>query len=130
MEDTIERSAAAPAGNASSMDANRRLAELLGWTELFKVGGAWLGRPPGGCQKSRDQAKVPDWTGDWRDCGPLMVEHIRRMRLWPHRGIVGTTPSDPQEYDLVRDRERGESRDECTRRLIVDAVILQLEASR
>jgi hypothetical protein len=117
-----------PARSPSALDGNRRLAELLGWTEIVEFSGMLLGIPPGA--SGPDLGPVPDWTGDWRDCGPLMVEHIRRMRLWPHRGIVGTTPSDPQEYDLVRNCEKGESRDECTRRLIVDAVILQLEANR
>lgn len=122
MENDTKRPATLP----SAHEANRRLAGLLGWTSITELGNVLVGTKPGGIGPE----PLPDWTGDWRDCGPLMVEHIRRMRLWPHRGIVGTTPSDPQEYDLVRDKEKGESRDEATRRLIVDAVILQLEAGR
>lgn len=53
--------------------ANRRLAELLGWSAIVDVGGALLGCPPAGQPACRGQAKVPDWMGDWRDCGPLMV---------------------------------------------------------
>lgn len=64
---------------ANRMTANWRLAELLGWTELFEVPGAILGTPPAGQPAARGQAKVPDWTGDWRDCGPLIAEH--RMEL-------------------------------------------------
>jgi len=112
------------------MEANRRLAELLGWTEIVNVGGAWLGRPSGGSQKSRDQAKVPDWTGDWRDCGPLLDQHVRRMRLWPHRALIGVTPGGPAEHDLVCDREDGEGGDQLLRRAIVAAAIEHLEAAR
>lgn len=54
------------------LDANRRLAELIGWTNIFQVSGALLGTPPDGAAQSRGQAKVPDWNGDWRDCGPLL----------------------------------------------------------
>lgn len=109
------------------IDANRRLAELLGWTDIVDVGGAWLGMPPGGSQHSRDQARVPDWVGDWNACGPLMVQFIRRMRLWPHRAVVGTTTVGA---DLARDTAASESEDARTRRLIVDAVIAELEVTR
>jgi hypothetical protein len=114
----------------TALDANRRLAELLGWTEIVNVGGAWLGRPPGGSQKSRDQARVPDWAGDWRDCGPLQAQHVRRLRLWPHRALVGVTPGGPAEHDVVRDRAEGEDLDTALRHGIVAAVIAHLEAGR
>jgi hypothetical protein len=109
----------------TGMDANRRLAELLGWTDIFDVGGALLGTPPGGNPASRDQAKVPDWVSDWNACGPLMVQYVRRMKLWPHRAVVGTsTPS----CDLARDPQEGESAAANTRHLIVAAVSAELEA--
>lgn len=111
----------------TGMDANRRLAELLGWTEIFDVGGALLGMPPGGNPASRDQAKVPDWVNDWNACGPLMVENITRMRLWRHRAVVGTAKLGS---DLVRDPQAGESPAANLRRVIVDAVIAELEACR
>jgi hypothetical protein len=53
-------------------EANKRLALALGWTEIVEVGGALLGTPPDGAPKSRGQAMVPDWCGDWKECGPLM----------------------------------------------------------
>lgn len=107
------------------MDANRRLAELLGWTNIFDVGGALLGTPPGGSPASRDQAKVPDWTGDWLACGPLMVQYVRRMKLWPHRAVVGTSTLGD---DLARDPQAGESTAVNIRRAIVEAAIAELEA--
>ena len=61
------------------MTANRRLAELLGWADLFEVPGAILGTPPVGQPAGRNQGAVPDWTGDWRACGPLLAAH--RMDL-------------------------------------------------
>jgi len=54
------------------LDANRRLAELMGWTNIFEVIGALLGTLPDGAAQSRGQARVPDWNGDWRGCGPLL----------------------------------------------------------
>jgi hypothetical protein len=57
------------------LDANRRLAELMGWTNIFQVSGALLGTPPDGAAQSRGQARVPDWNGDWRDCGRLLERY-------------------------------------------------------
>lgn len=111
--------------SADNMAANRRLAELMGWTEIFDVGGALLGMPPGGNPASRDQAKVPDWTGDWQACGPLMMEYISRARIWRHRAVVGTPRLG---CDLVRDPQAGESQAANFRRLVVDAAIADLEA--
>jgi hypothetical protein len=54
------------------MECNRTLAGLLGWTEIVELGGALLGMPPAGDPQCRGQAMVPDWHGDWRDCGPLI----------------------------------------------------------
>lgn len=108
----------------TGMEANRRLAELLGWTDIFDVGGALLGMPPGGNPASRDQAKVPDWVNDWSACGPLMIQFIRRAKFWPHRAVVGTSTMG---CDLVRDPQAGESQAANFRRLIVDAAIAELE---
>lgn len=107
------------------MDANRRLAELLGWTEIVDAGDALLGTPPGRTLHSRDQAKVPDWTGDWNACGPLMVQYMCRIRLWAHRAVVST---GTLRHDLARDPQPGEDADTNARRLIVEAVIAELEA--
>lgn len=49
--------------------ANKRLAELLGWSNLIEVGGALVGTPPAGAAASRGQALVPDWLGDWAAAG-------------------------------------------------------------
>lgn len=108
------------------MQLNRRLAELFGWTDILDVGGALLGSPPGGSPASRDQAKVPDWTGDWRECGPLMVAHARFPGLhgpWVAVSVV-------EGWDLSWCREGGESVDEGTRRGIVTAVIMKLQGAR
>jgi hypothetical protein len=55
--------------------ANKRLAGLLGWSNLVEVGGALVGTPPAGAAESRGQAKVPDWAGDWAEAGPLIGKH-------------------------------------------------------
>lgn len=54
------------------LDANRRLATALGWTNITEAGGALLGMPPWAAPNSRGQAAVPNWAGDWRECGPLI----------------------------------------------------------
>lgn len=54
--------------------ANKRLAELLGWSGLVEVGGSLLGTPPDGAPNSRGQALVPDWMGDWAAAGPLLAQ--------------------------------------------------------
>lgn len=110
-----------------SVAANRRLAELLGWTEIFDVGGALLGTPPPGQPACRDQAKVPDWTGDWRACGPLLTIYIRKIELRPDFIIVGAVYGAPASFDDAWPRNGGDD-DAIARRAIVDAVIEKLEA--
>lgn len=56
----------------ANLDANRRLAIALGWTNITEAGGALLGMPPWAAPNSRGQAAVPNWAGDWRECGPLI----------------------------------------------------------
>jgi hypothetical protein len=109
------------------MEANRRLAELLGWTNTFNTGSALLGTPPGAVAAVDRLERVPDWAGDWSACGPLMVQFIRRARFWPHRAVVGTTTAG---CDLMRDPQAGEGEGANVRRLIVDAAIAELEARR
>lgn len=112
-----------------SMQLNHRLASLLGWTEIVNVGGAWLGRPPGGSQKSRDQAKVPDWCGDWAACGPLLSQYVRRLQLWPHRVVAGATSPSVDDCDFMQDRQDGGD-DAALRRVIVAVTISKLEVRR
>ncbi|WP_312547587.1 hypothetical protein [Massilia sp.] len=111
---------------ANRTAANRRLAELLGWTELFEVPGAILGAPPAGQPAGRGQAKVPDWTGDWRDCGPLLAQHRMSLdgtaldavaRCRPYEAPVGTAAY--AEF---------ETEDAAVRAAIVAAVVAKLEA--
>lgn len=61
--------------------ANKRLAELLGWSSIAEVGGALVGTPPAGAAESRGQALVPDWLGDWTAAAPLLVQF--EIRLMP-----------------------------------------------
>lgn len=108
------------------MVANRRLAVLLGWTELFEVPGAILGAPPAGQPAGRGQARVPDWTGDWRACGPLLAQHRMSLdgtaldavaRCRPYEAPVGTAAY--ADFD---------TEDAAVRAAIVAAVVAKLEA--
>lgn len=63
----------------TNLETNRKLASLLGWTNIVDVGGALLGCPPPGEPECRGQARVPDWTGDWADWGSLMDFEIRQL---------------------------------------------------
>jgi hypothetical protein len=105
------------------LDLNRRLATLLGWSDIIELGGALLGTPPAGESQCRGQALVPNWVGDWRDCGPLLgryeisidqsifaVEAKRRVGEWAEVMLNGI------------------DRDEGTRRAVVLAMIGRLEA--
>jgi hypothetical protein len=56
----------------AKQDYNKELATLLGWTEIVELGGSLLGRPIDGAPASRGQAKIPDWAGNWADCGKLI----------------------------------------------------------
>lgn len=111
----------------NGMAANRRLAELLGWTDIFDVGGALLGTPPPGMPSGRNQAKVPDWTGDWRDCGPLLAAY---------RMTVGRTSLDAMATCASFDRsppgiaafDEHESEDAAVRHAVVAALVGKLEA--
>lgn len=112
----------------ASMKANRRLAELLGWADIFDVGGALLGTPPGGSPSSRDQAKVPDWAGDWRDCGPLIAEH--RMTLG---GTVLDAVARCRSFEVPPGAAAFadfDTEDGAVRAAIVAAVVAKLEAAQ
>ncbi len=58
-----------------NQNLNVRMAFLLGWTGVVEANGALLGMPPAGAPACRGQAMVPDWSGDWRDCGPLIARY-------------------------------------------------------
>jgi hypothetical protein len=99
-------------------ELNKRLAELLGWTNIVPAGGALLGTPPGGAVNSRGQAAVPDWEGDWRACGPLIGEG--RIALDPMASLVSAGGIIERHRDAC-------DQDAAIRRAIVKARILRLE---
>ncbi len=86
------------------MELNKRLAELLGWENLFDAGGTLIGRPPGGAENSRDQAAVPDWCGDWAAAGPLMVECRIDLEWTHHNRSVMTFVNTAAMYEKFTDR--------------------------
>ncbi|MGV8869287.1 MAG: hypothetical protein ACOH2S_20395 [Janthinobacterium svalbardensis] len=108
--------------------ANKRLAELLGWTNIVEVDGALLGMPPAGAAESRGQALVPDWAGDWAAIGPL----IGQFKM-----SVGFTGLDA--VATARDYEKGAAfeaiadhptADAAVRVAIVRTIIHALEAGQ
>ena len=101
--------------------ANKRLAELLGWTSITEVGGALVGTPPTGAAESRGQALVPDWAGDWAAAAPLLVQfEIRMMPM-----LAGVDAAGFLEwYRFYSDK------DAAARAAIVKAVTHRLEKSR
>jgi hypothetical protein len=111
------------------MELNKRLAELLGWTSIIDVGGALLGRPPGGAENSRDQAAVPDWCGDWRAAGPLLRRfgmtlgstELDAIATCSGPGLYGPGIESFSDHDCV---------DDAMRSAIVSAVANKLEAGR
>jgi hypothetical protein len=111
-----------------NLEANRRLAGLLGWTNIVEVAGALLGTPPVGSPESRGQAKVPDWAGDWRECGPLSSEHQIDVRHNKENISLRWSKTCLGEYGLITNIE--ESRDATTRLAIVYAVGSKLESTK
>lgn len=108
--------------------ANKRLAELLGWTSLVDVGGSLLGTPPAGAAEIRGQALVPDWAGDWAAAGPLIAEHsLDILHSWGH---VGARPDDAAHQRRASVDENADNRDQATRMAIVQSVIAKLEAAQ
>jgi hypothetical protein len=81
----------------TAFNLNRRLATLLGWSNIIELGGALLGTPPAGEPQCRNQAVVPNWAGDWRYCGPLMVEHDCYPEMYQGEIIV-QPPRPPNRH--------------------------------
>jgi len=101
--------------------ANKRLAELLGWSNLIEVGGALVGTPPAGSAASRGQALVPDWMGDWAAAGPLLAQF--EIRLMPMSAGVDAA-GFLEWYRFYQDR------DAAARAAIVKAVTHRLEKAQ
>ena len=101
--------------------ANKRLAELLGWTSIVEVGGALVGTPPAGTAESRGQALVPDWLGDWSAAGPLLAQF--EIRLMPMSAGVDAA-GFLEWYRFYPDR------DAAARAAIVKAVTHRLERAQ
>jgi len=101
--------------------ANKRLAELLGWTRIVEVGGALVGTPPAGAAASRCQALVPDWLGDWAAAGPLLAQF--EIRLTPASTCVDAS-GFLARYRCYQDR------DAAARAAIVKAVTHRLEKAQ
>ena len=108
--------------------ANKRLAELLGWTRIAVVGGSLLGTPPAGAAECRGQALVPDWAGDWAVAGPMIGQF--KMSV----GFTGL-----EAVATARDYEKGAAfeaiaghatADAAARVAIVRAIIRALEAGQ
>jgi len=105
--------------NQLALDANRRLAAALGWTNIVDVGNALLGKPAWVCDNSRSQVQVPNWAGDWKDCGPLIEQY--RIALNPALTQKGRYLAETEKAALG---EFGDS----PMLAIVAAVCAQLEA--
>ena len=101
--------------------ANKRLAELLGWSRIAEVGGALVGMPPAGAAESRGQALVPDWMGDWAAAGPLLAQF--EIRLKPASTFVDAS-GFLARYRCYPDR------DAAARAAIVKAVTHRLEKAQ
>ena len=109
--------------------ANKRLAELLGWTRIVEVGGALVGTPPAGAAESRGQALVPDWAGDWAALGPRAAEHqVDVLHNWGSvhgRWGAGANCATRVAVDHIAD-----DRDAATRMALTLAVAAKLEAGQ
>lgn len=113
----------------SKIAANKRLAELLGWTNLVEVDGALLGMPPTGAAESRGQALVPDWAGDWAAIGSLAAEHqVDVLHNW--ESVHGRWGAAANCAVRVAVDHIADDRDAATRMAVTLAVAAQLEAGQ
>ncbi|MGK5050761.1 hypothetical protein [Janthinobacterium sp. RB2P8] len=109
--------------------ANKRLAELLGWTNIAELGGALVGTPPAGAAESRGQALVPDWAGDWAAIGPLAAEHqVDVLHNWG--SVHGRWGAGANCAVRVVIDHWSDDRDAATRMALTLAVVAKLEAGR
>lgn len=97
---------------------NKAIAERLGWTQIVDARGVLLGRPPCGALNSRGQALVPNWAGNWGDCGPLIGQHS--IRVDPLRAGISAN----NEYVLFQDDMDADS---AARHAIAMAFLAKLE---
>lgn len=108
----------------SPLDTNRRLAELLGWKGVWNLDGILLDTAPASAPTYLGRELVPDWTGAWCACDPLMVEYLQRIAQRPYRATAAAVGL----MALMRDRIAAGGDDEAARRVIVDAMIEVLKA--
>lgn len=109
--------------------ANRRLAELLGWSRIAEVGGALVGTPPAGVAESRGQALVLDWAGDWAAIGPLAAEHqVDVLHNWG--SVHGRWAAEANCAARAAVDHIADSRDAATRFALTLAVTAKLEAGQ
>lgn len=83
--------------------ANAELALALGWTNIIELGGSLLGRPAAGAPDSRDQAKVPDWCGDWSASGELLAQHPVSVIHWEEHAVSATGDPHGRHVAAVAD---------------------------
>lgn len=105
----------------SDTEANQRLAELMGWTHVFVAGTALMGTPPAGGANCRGQARVPDWTGGWAACGPLIGQFS--IAIDPMSTCISAAGIIERYAGIDR-------RDAALRRAIVLAAIGRIERQR
>lgn len=107
--------------SATTLAANRRLAELLGWTNIVDVGNALLGMPPWAIPNARGQCQVPNWAGSWKDAGPLVTKY--RLQITSMSTCVAVSGAVIRYADHPND-------DAATLYGIVEALAMLLERSK
>ena len=108
--------------------ANKRLAELLGWSNIVEVGGALVGTPPAGAASSRGQAMVPDWMGDWAAAGPMIGQFKMSVGFTGLEAVA--TARDYEKGAAFEEIADHSTADAAARVAIVRAVIRALEAGQ
>ena len=121
---------------ADYIEANRQLATLKGWTNIKAIIGcsglpqALIGSPPWKSPNSRQEARVPDWCGDWDACGKLLGEYLIGIWPWPSMAVA-SAHCDSGVYEAPAagaDYYEHEHRDAALRYAIVLAAIKAAQA--
>jgi hypothetical protein len=111
------------------VEMEKRLAELLGWTNIQDCGWGLYGRPKdaGLLHLPEDErCTLPRWCHDWSACGPLMVDHGTFPEVDGDICWIGNGDDYWMQSEPISDHP---DRDTAVRFAIVQAVIAKLEAA-
>lgn len=113
-------------------ELNKRLAELIGWTDIEDADKLMMGVKPANGEK-RGYGLVPNWCDHWSEIGPLAAEYEIDV-IYINDGVCGVWGRERRSWepyqvgwqDMSLDEMR-EVRSKATRMALVRAIIAKLD---